>query len=130
MINWEMELKKFAPAFKILTYYGTQKERKLKRQGWSKTNAFHICITSYKLVIQDAAAFRRKQQIVFHNHDQSWRRDGGAHRRLRQGPVDVARLFRDRVAERIRRRSARFEPGPLLVDDSTVQGRGEAIGER
>ena len=30
-------------------------------QGWSKTNAFHICITSYKLVIQDQAAFRRKK---------------------------------------------------------------------
>ena len=40
------------PAFKILTYYGTQKERKMKRQGWTKPNAFHICITSYKLVIQ------------------------------------------------------------------------------
>ena len=52
---------RFAPAFKILTYFGSQKERKLKRQGWSKTNAFHVCITSYKLVIQDAAAFRRKK---------------------------------------------------------------------
>ena len=56
-----MEIKKFAPAFKILTYFGTQKERRLKRTGWSKTNAFHICITSYKLVIQDQAAFRRKK---------------------------------------------------------------------
>ena len=46
MVNWEMEIKKFAPAFKILTYFGSQKERRLKRQGWSKTNAFHICITS------------------------------------------------------------------------------------
>jgi len=45
----------------VLTYFGTQKERKLKRQGWSKTNAFHVCITSYKLVIQDQAAFRRKK---------------------------------------------------------------------
>ena len=33
MLNWEMELKKFAPAFKILTYFGSQKERRLKRQG-------------------------------------------------------------------------------------------------
>ena len=56
-----MEIKKFAPAFKILTYFGTQKERRFKRTGWSKTNAFHICITSYKLVIQDQAAFRRKK---------------------------------------------------------------------
>ncbi|XP_076106363.1 helicase domino-like isoform X3 [Mytilus galloprovincialis] len=61
MLNWELELKKWCPAFKILTYYGTQKERKLKRQGWTKTNAFHVCITSYKLVIQDHQAFRRKK---------------------------------------------------------------------
>ncbi|XP_054272165.1 helicase domino isoform X3 [Macrosteles quadrilineatus] len=60
MLNWEMEIKKWCPAFKILTYYGSQKERKLKRTGWSKPNAFHICITSYKLVIQDYQSFRRK----------------------------------------------------------------------
>ncbi|WAR02083.1 DOM-like protein [Mya arenaria] len=61
MLNWEMECKKWCPAFKILTYYGSQKERKQKRTGWTKTNAFHICITSYKLVIQDHNAFRRKK---------------------------------------------------------------------
>ena len=59
MLNWEMELKKWAPAFKIVTYYGNQKERRLKRVGWSKPNAFHICITSYKLVTQDHQSFRR-----------------------------------------------------------------------
>ena len=31
MLNWEMEFKKWCPAFKILTYYGSQKERKAKR---------------------------------------------------------------------------------------------------
>uniref|UniRef100_A0A8D0CJL2 Snf2-related CREBBP activator protein n=1 Tax=Scleropages formosus TaxID=113540 RepID=A0A8D0CJL2_SCLFO len=60
MLNWEMELKRWCPSFKILTYYGSQKERKLKRQGWTKPNAFHVCITSYKLVLQDHQAFRRK----------------------------------------------------------------------
>ena len=59
MLNWEMELKKWAPAFKIITYYGNQKERRLKRVGWSKPNAFHVCITSYKLVTQDHQSFRR-----------------------------------------------------------------------
>lgn len=54
MLNWEMEFKKWCPAFKLLTYYGTAKERKAKRQGWSKPNAFHVCITSYTLVLQDA----------------------------------------------------------------------------
>lgn len=61
MLNWEMEFKKWCPGFKILTYYGNQKERKLKRIGWTKFNAFHICVTSYKLVIQDHQSFRRKK---------------------------------------------------------------------
>ncbi|XP_038075148.1 helicase SRCAP-like isoform X2 [Patiria miniata] len=61
MLNWEMEFKKWCPGFKILTYFGNQKERKLKRQGWTKSNAFHVCITSYKLVIQDHQSFRRKK---------------------------------------------------------------------
>lgn len=52
MLNWEMEFKKFAPAFKILTYFGTPRERKAKRTGWSKPGAFHVCITSYNLVLQ------------------------------------------------------------------------------
>ncbi|GFS95920.1 helicase domino [Nephila pilipes] len=61
MLNWEMEFKKWCPAFKILTYYGTPKERKQKRVGWTKFNAFHVCITSYKLVVQDHQSFRRKK---------------------------------------------------------------------
>ena len=52
MLNWEVECKKWCPAFKLLTYYGIAKERKAKRHGWSKPNAFHICITSYTLVLQ------------------------------------------------------------------------------
>ncbi|KAL0041297.1 hypothetical protein WJX77_011458 [Trebouxia sp. C0004] len=61
MLNWEMEFKKWCPAFKLLTYFGSAKERKTKRHGWSKPNAFHICITSYTLVLQDAKMFRRKK---------------------------------------------------------------------
>ena len=52
MLNWEMEFKKWCPAFKLLTYYGSARERRLKRQGWSKPNAFHVCITSYTLILQ------------------------------------------------------------------------------
>jgi len=50
MLNWEMELKKWCPAFKILTYYGSVKERKVKRQvRWSSLlfsifAARHACI--------------------------------------------------------------------------------------
>lgn len=60
ILNWEMEFKRWLPGFKILTYYGNPKERKEKRFGWSKENAFHVCITSYQLVLQDQSAFRRK----------------------------------------------------------------------
>ena len=55
MLNWEMEFKRWCPGLKILTYFGSPKERKTKRTGWTKVNAFHVCITSYKLVIQDHA---------------------------------------------------------------------------
>lgn len=61
MLNWETEFMKWCPAFKILTYFGSAKERKLKRQGWSRPNSFHVCITTYRLVIQDAKAFKRKK---------------------------------------------------------------------
>ncbi|KAI8805464.1 SNF2 family N-terminal domain-containing protein [Cladochytrium replicatum] len=60
MLNWEFEFKKWCPGFKILTYYGNQKERREKRVGWSKNNSFHVCITSYQLVLQDHVMFRRK----------------------------------------------------------------------
>ena len=61
MLNWEMEFKKWCPAFKVLTYYGNSRERQAKRQGWSKPNSFHVCITSYTLILSDAKMFRRKQ---------------------------------------------------------------------
>ena len=61
MLNWEMEFKRWCPAFKLLTYYGSPKQRAEKRQGWSKPNAFHVCITSYTLVLQDARMFKRKK---------------------------------------------------------------------
>ena len=30
MLNWEMEIKKWCPAFKVLVYYGSQKDRRMK----------------------------------------------------------------------------------------------------
>eukprot|EP01031_Cornospumella_fuschlensis_P033753 gene33753-40842_t len=60
IVNWECELKKFCPAFKILTYFGTAKQRKNLRVGWSKLNTFHICITSYQIILSDNRIFRRK----------------------------------------------------------------------
>ncbi|GLT95591.1 hypothetical protein SLE2022_132650 [Rubroshorea leprosula] len=61
MLNWETEFLRWCPAFKILTYFGSAKERKFKRQGWLKPNSFHICITTYRLVIQDSKVFKRKK---------------------------------------------------------------------
>ncbi|GFY51188.1 helicase domino [Trichonephila inaurata madagascariensis] len=61
MLNWEMEFKKWCPAFKVLTYYGGSKEREQKRVDWTEYNAFHVCITSYKLVAQDHQFFTTKK---------------------------------------------------------------------
>ncbi|KAJ1959621.1 swr1 complex component, partial [Dipsacomyces acuminosporus] len=60
LLNWEQEFHRWLPGFKVLTYYGSRAERKLKRKGWSKSNAFHVCVTSYQLAIQDSSVFKRK----------------------------------------------------------------------
>lgn len=61
MLNWEMEFKRFAPGFKVLTYYGNPQQRKEKRKGWNNPDSFHVCITSYQLVCHDQQAFKRKK---------------------------------------------------------------------
>lgn len=60
MLNWEVEFKKFLPGFKILSYYGSQRERKEKRKGWNSDNSFNVCITSYQLILADQHILRRK----------------------------------------------------------------------
>lgn len=60
MLNWEMEFKKWAPGFKILTYYGSREQRLEKRKGWFDNNLWHVCITSYQLVLQDQVTFKRR----------------------------------------------------------------------
>lgn len=61
LLNWEMEFKRFAPGFKVLTYYGSPQQRREKRKGWNKPDAFHVCITSYQLVVHDQHSFKRKK---------------------------------------------------------------------
>lgn len=61
MLNWEMEFKKWCPGFKILAYYGSQDERKRKRQGWNNDDVWNVCITSYQLVLQDQQVFKRRR---------------------------------------------------------------------
>lgn len=61
VLNWEMEFKRFAPGLKVLSYYGSPQQRKEKRKGWNKPDAFHVCIVSYQLVVQDQNSFKRKK---------------------------------------------------------------------
>ncbi|KAF3939812.1 hypothetical protein ABW19_dt0202639 [Dactylella cylindrospora] len=60
ILNWEMEFKKWAPGFRIMTYYGSREERQEKRKGWMNYDAWDVCITSYQLVVQDSQPFKRR----------------------------------------------------------------------
>ena len=60
ILNWEYEFKKWCPAFKLITYYGNAKVRRNKRIGWTKPNAFHVCITSYQLAVADQHSLKGK----------------------------------------------------------------------
>ena len=59
MLNWEIEFRRWAPGMKLVVYYGSQDARRKKRLGWTKPDAFDVCITSYQLVMQDAEHFKR-----------------------------------------------------------------------
>lgn len=60
MLNWEMELKRWCPGFKILTYFGSQKERKLKRQVMPlNVNVKQLWLWSLQLNVK----YRQKQKI-------------------------------------------------------------------
>ena len=60
MLNWEIEFKKFLPGFKVLAYYGTQQERKQKREGWMDDSKWNVWITSYNIITKDQQIFKRK----------------------------------------------------------------------
>ncbi len=57
--NWQQEVAKFIPAFKVIPYWGGPQERKILRQFWDQSNlhqkssSFHLVITSYQIVIMD-----------------------------------------------------------------------------
>ncbi|XP_057688060.1 E1A-binding protein p400 isoform X3 [Corythoichthys intestinalis] len=62
LLNWEVEFKRWCPGLKILLYLGTEKERKSQRmQRWRETNSFHVCLTSYKLMLKDRSHFLRRR---------------------------------------------------------------------
>lgn len=60
VLNWKAELERWAPGLKVLTYIGSAKERLRLRSGWTGEDAFHVCVTSYTLVVQDRKMFRRR----------------------------------------------------------------------
>ncbi|XP_040576365.1 chromatin-remodeling ATPase INO80 isoform X2 [Lepeophtheirus salmonis] len=63
--NWQQEVTKFLPSFKVVPYWGSPQERKVLRHFWDQKNlhtqsaSFHIVITSYQLVISDFKYFNR-----------------------------------------------------------------------
>ncbi|KAK9498587.1 hypothetical protein O3M35_003187 [Rhynocoris fuscipes] len=63
--NWQQEMQRFVPDFKVVPYWGNQQDRKILRQFWdqkglhTKEASFHVVITSYQLVISDFKYFNR-----------------------------------------------------------------------
>lgn len=64
--NWQQEITKFVPDFNVLPYWGTAKDRKVLRKFWDRKNIiynrnspFHVVVTSYQLVVADAAYFQK-----------------------------------------------------------------------
>ncbi|MES1916637.1 MAG: hypothetical protein MHM6MM_008443, partial [Cercozoa sp. M6MM] len=61
LVNWEVEFKRWCPSLKVLAYHGTPTQRAEKRRGWTRDDAFNVCIVSYKLAVKDSKHFRRKR---------------------------------------------------------------------
>lgn len=64
--NWQQEISKFVPEFKVLPYWGNAKDRKILRKFWDRKSVrygkdapFHVLVTSYQLVVADAAYFQK-----------------------------------------------------------------------
>jgi chromatin-remodeling ATPase INO80 len=64
--NWQQEITKFVPSVKVLPYWGSAKDRKVLRKFWdrkhityTKDSEFHVLVTSYQLVVQDAQYFQK-----------------------------------------------------------------------
>ncbi|KAJ2004533.1 putative DNA helicase ino80 [Coemansia thaxteri] len=64
--NWQQELTRFVPEFKVLPYWGSQKDRKVLRKSLWNPNSlsrrdsdFHVLVTSYQLVVSDESYLNR-----------------------------------------------------------------------
>ncbi|XP_054906487.1 E1A-binding protein p400 isoform X5 [Poeciliopsis prolifica] len=61
LLSWELEFKRWCPGLKILLYQGKRRERRYKRMLWEDSNSFHVCVTSYKLLMKDQRHFLKKR---------------------------------------------------------------------
>jgi chromatin-remodeling ATPase INO80 len=64
--NWQQEIARFMPDFKVLPYWGNAADRKVLRKFWDRRHniyrkdaPFHVMITSYQLVVSDVAYFQK-----------------------------------------------------------------------
>ena len=64
--NWQQEITRFVPELKVLPYWGTARDRKVLRKFWDRKHItyrrdspFHVLVTSYQLVVQDAQYFQK-----------------------------------------------------------------------
>jgi len=64
--NWQQEITRFVPEFKVLPYWGTAKDRRILRKFWDRKNIiyhrdspFHVVVTSYQLAVADSQYFQK-----------------------------------------------------------------------
>lgn len=64
--NWQQEITKFVPDFKVLPYWGNAKDRRILRKFWDrksivyhKDSPFHVIVTSYQLAVADSQYFQK-----------------------------------------------------------------------
>ena len=81
--NWQQEVARFVPSFKVVPYWGSPQERKILRHFWdqrylhTRNASFHVVITSYQLVITDFKYFNRiKWQYVVLDEAQAIKSSG------------------------------------------------------
>jgi DNA helicase INO80 len=64
--NWQQEIARFVPDLNVIPYWGTAKDRKVLRKLWDRKHVtytrdspFHVVVSSYQLVVQDAQYFQK-----------------------------------------------------------------------
>ena len=63
VLNWDLEFKRWLPAFKVVTYHGDFVVRKKKRAGWGNLTMVNVVITSYSTAVTDIALLKRRKWL-------------------------------------------------------------------